>query len=288
MLVPLVTAISLVLPASLAGAVTSPATSVRAVTAPPQEDSEVFASVKVDAEGFGEVGSKVSTRVVAEAESTLETEGIKRRTGVDDIVVFLKVTPPPSGDEGYMLGIAVTHLGQPITETVEADCELCVEDELIELVDAKVRELLPKIREHMAQVRADAAAAAAAETEVEEPEPEPEIEPPPPIIDDEPKGMGGKGKAGAALLGLGAAGAVAGVIMAVREPTQVSPDNGYELRRTQPPGYATLAVGGALLVTGAVLLVLDSRDRKRSRPKATSVAPMLGPSVAGMSWSGRF
>lgn len=287
MLVPLVTAISLVLPASMAGAVTSPVASVRAVTAPAQEDPEVFASVKVDAEGFGEVGSKVSTRVVAEAETTLEAEGIKRRTGVDDIVVFLKVTPPPSGDEGYMLGIAVTHLGQPITETIEADCELCVEDELIELVDAKIRELLPKIREHMAQVQADAAAAAA-EAQAEEPEPEPEIEPPPPIVEEEPKGMGGKGKAGAALLGLGAAGAVAGVIMAVRPPTQISPDNGYELRRTQPPGYATLAVGGALLVTGAVLLVLDSRERKRSRPKATSVAPMLSPSVAGLSWSGRF
>ncbi len=283
MLVPVVTAISLVLPASMAGAVTSPAASVHAIAAPPQ-DPEVFASVKVDAEGFGEVGSKVSTRVVAEAQQTLEAEGIKERKGVDDIVVFLKVTPPPSGDEGYMLGIAVTHLGQPITDTVEADCELCVEDELIELVDAKIRELLPTIREHMAQVQADAAAA---EPEPE-PEPEPEIEPPPPIVDEEPAGMGGKGKAGAALLGLGAAGAVAGVIMAVRPPTQVSPDNGYELRRTQPPGYATLAVGGALLVTGAVLLVLDSRDRKRSRPKATSVAPMLGPSVAGMSWSGRF
>jgi len=288
MLVPLVTAISLVLPASMAGAVTSPVASVRAVTAPPQEDPEVFASVKVDAEGFGEVGSKVSTRVVAEAQTTLEGEGIKRRTGVDDIVVFLKVTPPPSGDEGYMLGIAVTHLGQPITDTIEADCELCVEDELIELVDAKIRELLPKIREHMAQVQADAAAAAAEAQAAEEPEPEPEPEVPPPIVPEEPKGMGGKGKAGAALLGLGAAGAVAGVIMAIRPPTQDSPDNGYDLRSTKPPGYATLAVGGALLVTGAVLLVLDSRERKRSRPIATSVAPILGPNVAGMSWSGRF
>ena len=285
MLVLFVTAISLVLPASMAGAVTSPVASLHAVAAPPQEDLKVFASVKVDAEGFGEVGSKVSTRVAAEAESTLEGEGIDRRAGVDDIIVFLKVTPPPSGDEGYVLGIAVSHLGQPITDSIEAVCELCVEDELIELVDAKIRELLPTIREHMAQVQADAAAAV---EEQPEPEPEPEIVVPPPIVEEEPTGMGGKGKAGAALLGLGAAGAVAGGIMAVLPPTQISPDNGYELRRTQPPGYATLAVGGVFFVTGVVLLVVDSRERKRSRPIATSVAPVLGPNIAGMSWSGRF
>ncbi len=286
MLVPLVTAISLVLPASVVGAITSPAEPVHATAAPAQEDGPVFASVKVDADGFGEVGSAVSTRVAAEAETTLKHEGIVRRAGVDDILVFLKVTPPDSGDEGYVVGIAVSRMGQPITETVSAVCELCVEDELIELVAVKLHELVPVMREHMAAVRAEAAAAAAEP----EPEPEPEIEIiPPENRVDVPTGMGNKGKAGIALVGLGVGGVIAGAVMAAKAPTQRAPDNGYELTQTQTPGYAALGIGGAFVVGGVVLLVLDSRERKRQGlERETIVAPVLGPGIAGLSWSGRF
>lgn len=284
MLVSLVTAISLALPASVVGAITSPAKPVLATAAPGQEDAPVFASVKVDADGFGEVGSTVSTRIAAEAEIKLKNEGIVRRAGVDDILVFLKITPPISGDEGYVVGIAVSRLGQPITETVEAECELCVEDELIALVALKLHELVPAMREHMAAVRAEAAKP----EPVPEPEPEPEIIPPD-NIDEVPTGMGNKGKAGIALVGLGAAGVIAGAVMAAKAPTQRAPDNGYELTQTQTPGYAALGIGGAFVVGGVVLFALDLRDRKKQRSeRETVVAPVLGLGVAGLSWSGRF
>lgn len=263
-------------------------------TAAPAAPVQVFASVKVDAEGFGEVGSKVQVRVAQEAESVLLSEGIKRRSSVSDMIVFLKVTPPANGDEGYVFGVAVSHLGKPIVEVSEVACELCVEDELIEKVAVTLREIAPQMRAHMEKIAADEAEKARLEAEKNKPPPEggtgagtgtgtgtePEPEP-------EPERFGPKGKAGFGLVAAGVVGLGVGVGLALRSPTQKDPTIGYELVDTRPPGYGVLAVGGALAVTGAVLLILDARERQRRLDK-NAVAPVVGPGAVGLVWSGRF
>jgi hypothetical protein len=75
-----------------------------------------------------------------------------------------------------------------------------------------------------------------------------------------------------------------GIGLAANSPKQDDPKNGFELTSTRPVGSALLGVGGAALVTGIVLFVID---RKRQAQR-TAIAPLWGPDFAGVSWSGRF
>jgi len=152
MLAHLIVALSLVIPPAVVAAPVGPV--VRMSMVAPATDVQVYASVKVDAAGFGEVGSAIATRVQQQAEATLVAEGVIKRAKVDDLNVFIKVTPPDNGDEGYVLGVAIERLGKPILEVTQDKCELCVEDELIELVAKKMQELAPKMREHMTALAA--------------------------------------------------------------------------------------------------------------------------------------
>jgi len=100
--------------------------------------------------------------------------------------------------------------------------------------------------------------------------------------------LGGKGKAGIALLVVGAGAVVAGaVVLALDAKSDVGSDESMieEVDR-RPVGGAVLGVGAVLLVTGGVLLGLDRRDAKRKR--SVAVAPAVGRTSFGIAFSGRF
>ena len=99
--------------------------------------------------------------------------------------------------------------------------------------------------------------------------------------------LGGLGKAGIGLMVGGAVVLVGGAVLtAMGEKQDLSADvENTESTNFRPPGYALLGVGGAVLITGAVLLTVD---RVRAKKKSTALAPAVGPGFAGLTWSGRF
>ncbi len=135
-------------------------------------------------------------------------------------------------------------------------CELCTEAELVEHVGAAIVRVVEQLP--------------------------PQTQPPPPRPVDEPvagreQGRAPLGKLGKAGVGLLAGGAVIGLavgvpLLAVRPKTTSVEEERVERVGTKPIGIAMVAVGGALLVTGAVLLALD-----RSRARKSTRRAVLGP-----------
>ncbi len=70
-----------------------------------------------------------------------------------------------------------------------------------------------------------------------------------------------------ALLAVGIAGAAVGVVLVILPP-KVDVDAPLYETTTRPPGFAVLGVGAAALVTGVVMLVVDRRRARRSRATA--------------------
>ncbi|MBK6917370.1 MAG: hypothetical protein IPH07_08230 [Deltaproteobacteria bacterium] len=135
-------------------------------------------------------------------------------------------------------------------------CELCTEAELVEHVGAAIVRVVEQLP--------------------------PQTQPPPPRPLDEPvagreQGRAPLGKLGKAGVGLLAGGAVIGLavgvpLLALRPKITSDGQERVERVGTKPIGIAMVAVGGALLVTGAVLLALD-----RSRARKSTRRAVLGP-----------
>lgn len=101
--------------------------------------------------------------------------------------------------------------------------------------------------------------------------------------------LGGKGKAGVALLVVGTGAVIAGaVVLAMKSGEDRDQGNATQLARRdrRPAGAAVLAVGGVVVIVGAVLLGLDRRDAKRN--KRISVSPAAGGASLGFVLSGSF
>lgn len=116
------------------------------------------------------------------------------------------------------------------------------------------------------------------------------VEPDMPTALPRPRALGRIGWTGVALLVAGAgATAAGGALVGVGETLE--PHAATKLRDWKPAGYGLLATGGALLVTGIVLVVVDAVPRARARRSARSsptVAPALGPRHVGVQLGFRF
>lgn len=169
-------------------------------------------------------------------------------------------------------------------------CKACTETELVESISGALADLLPQL--------SDAARAAGPEDSAE-PETPTEAEPP---TEPEPETTRGEGRRALGPLGIvGVMGMVAGaglvgtgIPLALRED-QIQGASGSssgsvsgeaEKRSTRPAGIALASIGGAVLVTGLTLLVVD-RVRKPDK-KGALLAPSFGPGRIGLGVSGRF
>ena len=162
-----------------------------------------------------------------------------------------------------------------------ATCTACSDAELAGLGIEAVLEAIELHQDALEAAEAEAAEAAeaaAAAAPASEPEPAP-AEPP-----DEPRRrLGALGWVGIAGLGLGAGSLAAGGVLASRAPAPFPDEPRMDvLRDMRPPGYAMLAVGGALLVTGVVLLVVDRRRARRARQAATIPARGASPRLGAL------
>lgn len=102
--------------------------------------------------------------------------------------------------------------------------------------------------------------------------------------------LGPLGKAGVGSLAVGTAALIAGGIVLAQGRRYDQRDPEHEVwqgRDFRPPGIAVMVVGGAVAVTGAVLLVVD-RVRARRPGAHASRGPRLAPRSPGMALTLRF
>ncbi|MFY0538434.1 serine/threonine-protein kinase [Nannocystis pusilla] len=193
--------------------------------------------------------------------------------GPRDPWIRITVRAVPGDEPGYVIGSGLYVGDDPVGDSVhETECRLCTEGEAVERGTSEIERLVPFVRD-FAQAEREARLKAAA------PPPElPKPEPPPP-----PKGLGGRGKAGVALLAVGGVGFFVGLGLAIKPP-RPDPDMPLYSISTRPAGVATLSIGLAAVITGAVLLALDRKAAQRR----VSWLPSIGRGAAGLSLAGSF
>ncbi len=246
----------------------------------------------IDADGLGAAGPVLAGRSMRMAQGALQDQGVTLTTAPAGPELRVVLTLRDGG--GYRVEYQIVYDGKTIEAgTGGFDCQLCTEDELVEKVEALVIQVAPKLvvptREKDPEVAKD-------------PEPKPKKDPvadgsTDPIVDEENDGLGGKGKAGVALLVVGGLGAIGGVVLVARKPKYfpVGDPQASMIQTTRPPGWALLGGGVAAVVVGAVLLGIDRKQAKqreaaRSKPKKAEAKlhPWLGADGAGLGVYGRF
>lgn len=105
-------------------------------------------------------------------------------------------------------------------------------------------------------------------------------DPPPPATPATPTRRRPMRATGIALLSLGGAALVTGAVLAAR-PARPKPGEPLREIYTQPPGYALLASGGAALVVGLVLLLVVHRARPAG-PRTRAHGPRATATAAGL------
>lgn len=103
--------------------------------------------------------------------------------------------------------------------------------------------------------------------------------------------LGPLGKAGIGALAVGTAATIAGGIVLAQGRRYDEQDPELEVwqgRDFRPPGVAVMVVGGAVAVTGAVLLVVDRVRARKAPDGSASRRPRLAPHGPGMALTLRF
>ena len=231
------------------------------------------ASLAIDTNGAGPAGPVIHERLDEVGNRQLRRAEVLPGRGPRDPWIRVIVRALPGEEPGYTIGSGLYVGDDPVGDSVhETECRLCTEGEAVERGTSEIERLVPFVRD-FAQAEREARIKAAA------PPPElPRPEPPPP-----PKGLGGRGKAGVALLAVGGVGFVVGLGLAIKQP-RPDPDMPLYSISTRPAGVATLSIGLAAAITGALLLAFDRKAAQRR----VSWLPSVGRGAAGLSLAGSF
>jgi hypothetical protein len=164
----------------------------------------------------------------------------------------------------------------PVVDWVE--CRLCVDETLISILDDRLPAVILALDERAKKLTAESAGDGG--------EPDDAASMPKPITG---LGIGGAIIAGlgvGALIGGGVELSRGVVVESVGEPQRRVTDH-------RPPGYALVGVGAAALVAGVVMLGVDlavqSKKRKAPAPaERTHLFPLLTPTSVGIGLAGKF
>jgi hypothetical protein len=271
--------VAVVLAAVLArpGAAATVTTTVTPVaTFAPDPASPRHASVDIDTSDIGTEGPVIKRRTRERTDVVLRAAGVlPGRPDARDPVIHIDIDELVGTEPGYQCEVWISRDDEVLGERRRVECTLCTESEIVQRVETTVAEMVAQL-----PAVADEPAPATSEPS----EPSPGAVPPTPSDDDPSPRLRALGKAGAALVAVGAAGAITGGVLVALPPKVDVDDPLYEVSY-RPPGIATLAAGGAVLVAGVVMLVVD---RRRARDRTTALVPTLGPGAAGVSVVGRF
>jgi hypothetical protein len=256
-----------------------------AVAAEPEPSEPRHATVEIDTSDIGEEGPVIKRRTRERTDVVLRAAGVlPGRPDAGDPVIYIDVDELTGTEPGYQCEVWISHGGRVLGERRRVECTLCTETEIVQRVETTVGELIELLP---AGPPPDDGSSTKPTTE---PTTDPTSDTPsdstttPSTEGDGRRPLGTLGKAGAALIAVGVAGAAAGAVLLALPPKVDEDDPLYETTY-RPPGAAALATGAAVLVAGVVMLVVD---RRRARTRKTALVPTLSPSAAGIVWSGRF
>jgi len=235
-------------------------------------------SVEIDTSDVGEEAPVIERRIRERTDVVLRREGfLPARPGEDDPRLHVDVDALTGPDPGYTFELWIARPDGSEGERQRVECALCTESEIVSRIESAV------VQQVSGMDRSDAAIApkpapipsrtpAPART-MDAPPPEEEdgvaiaSSPPDPQARPESRGpadrprLGALGRTGLGLLGVGAAGVVAGAVM-VALPARVDPEDPLYETATRPPGFAVLGAGVAVAVTGVILWAVDRRKRR--------------------------
>lgn len=223
------------------------------------------ASLEIDTSDIGAEGPVVKRRVRERADVALRAAGVlPARPDHADPLVHVDIDALQGEDPGYQFELWVSQGGTIVGERRRVECTLCTESEIVARVEATITEVLGQL-----EVPRDEAVAAEPKPPAPEPS-EPETEP------DRPRArLSGLGRAGIGLLSVGVVGVGVGAVLVALPPTVDENDPLYETT-TRPPGFAVLGVGAAVLVSGVVMLAVDrKRTRARTTAIVPTLGPRL-------------
>jgi hypothetical protein len=187
------------------------------------------------------------------------------------VLVELHPSPIPGSDE-VLIHVEVQLGGERLAESTTETCLSCTDAGVADKVLLLLTPLLPKLPAPMAPA---APAPAIEEHEAET------------LNTRRPPARRELLISGGVLLGAGVVGLGVGIGLFVLDERLVSPPNAleFEVIKYREPGIATMVIGSAATVTGAVLLALALHHRRRAHVAA---APIPGPHAVGVLFSGRF
>jgi hypothetical protein len=232
----------------------APAPSEATVPEPTQRtESRGWAHVAVDTSETGEAGPAIRRRVQERADVVLRRAGVMPGRGPQDPTINVVVREKGGDKPGWEYTITVSRPDETTPSGEMSTCDLCTETELVDAIEGRLATVA-------AELEAEQSAARDPDDDVAtDPTTTPHTDR---GLPHDPKKLGKKGKAGAALIAIGGGGLVAGIVLAVL-PAKDHPDMPTKNVYTDTPGYVVLGVGAAALITGVVLLALDRRAAKR-------------------------
>jgi hypothetical protein len=239
--------------------------------AEPEPDPVI--DIEVDAADLPATRAELANTVSTEVNRALaEQDSLPAGVFVADdrrVLVELHPSPIPGSDE-VLIHVEVQLDGERLAESTTETCLSCTDAGVADKVLLLLTPLLPKLPAPPAPP-APAIEEHAAETL--------EAEPPPP--------RRGLLISGGVLLGAGVVGLGVGIGVFILDEHLVSPPNAleFDVIKYREPGIATMVIGSAATVTGAVLLTLALHQRRRAHVAA---APIAGPHAVGVLFSGRF
>ncbi len=234
----------------------------------------------VDASALGDMGKELAPKVEEATKPILE------EAGYDASAVRISVGWLNADEFHYAVKVALDPATPTDQAPLTATCRDCSSAQLVEAAVAGV---------HKAIAQRPEGPPKAEPAPVEPPEPTEGSKPRPEGDDAPAQDKASKKKAGPlrplgwAGVGTMIGGAVAlgtgGAFVALGERRPA--DDMSQIRDFRPAGYGLLGVGGALLITGSILLGVE-RAKSKKQANAAAVLPFVGPRSAGVSWLGRF
>jgi hypothetical protein len=234
--------------------------------------------IELDVADLPETRAKLANTVALELNRSL-AEQDPLPAGVimaDDrsVVVVLRPGPIPGADD-VLVHVALRLDGAKLAESTTEACLSCSDTDVAEKALVLLQPMLPKLPAPPEAV----GPAPSAEHDATEDTPPPEAE--------SARGSNALLISGGAMLGAGVVGLGVGIGLFVVNERVVSPPRAldFEVIKYREPGIATMAIGGAAAVTGAVLLGLALREQRRANLAAI---PIAGPHAVGILFSGQF
>lgn len=271
----------------LGGATSFPAEA--ALAAPADDDAtEARASLEVDASDLGPGAQALQERIESRGEAVLREREILPGREAGDPKLYIRVESLGSDTSGYRCVYEARRDDVVIDGTTgAAECRLCTQSELIEQVEAAVERMAPRLRASSTeQLAAEPAQEASGESSDE---PGMGAAPAGGEVDEErSRALGPVGKGGIGLTVIGAAALGAGVGLMLREPSVLEDEPTKQLD-TWKPGLGVAAGGGAVLLAGVTMIIVDAVRRRRGRDaSSTALVPWSDGRGGGLAFTGRF